>query len=127
MAPRTRRLHPTAMSQQDIVAEIRRLRESIDTDARRLFELSQTLYRMTRRQPVDDSTSPYINFANSWSRFANMVGLGLRRSASSDRALAMVVAEPEPKPEPEPEPKPETPEAPLDTDFDEVYGEVLNA
>lgn len=114
------------MSQRDIVAEIHHLRDSIDTDARRLFELSQTLLRMTRRQPPDDSTSPYINFANAWGRFANMVGLGIRRSSSADRVLAMVLAEPESEPTPEPQPEPE-PEALSDTDFDEVYGEVLNA
>jgi hypothetical protein len=116
------------MAQQDIVAEIRMLREAIDTDARRIFELSQALYRMTRQQPADDSTVPYRNYANAWSRFASMVGLGLRRTNTSDRVLAMLKPEPEPaKPEPvEPEPEVFVP-PPEDEDFEEVYGEVLNA
>jgi len=116
------------MGQQAIVAEIRMLREAIDTDARRIFELSTTLHRMTGRQPADDSTVPYRNYANAWSRFANMVGLGLRRTASSERVLALLKPEPEPEPEPKPvKPKPEVIVPTDDEDFDEVYGEVLNA
>jgi hypothetical protein len=117
------------MAEQDIVAEIRALRASMDADARRMTELSQSLYRMVRRRPADENTSAYTTYANAWLRFSNVVGLGLRRTAVSDRLLAMVKpveAEPEDEKKPprqDAEPRP----TPTDEDFAALYGEVLNA
>jgi hypothetical protein len=109
------------MQVSEVVAEIRQIRVSVDNSARRLAELSQALHRLARRQPVSDAMSPYIAYANAWGRFANMVGLGLRRTATADRFLAMIKSE-EPQ---EKEPAIREPEV-RDDDFETLYGETLN-
>lgn len=133
MTIRRHRANLHTMTEQDIVQEIRDLRESLDSDAQRLNELAQYLHRMVRRRRADENTSPYVTYANAWMRFANVVGLGLRRTAVSDRLLAMVkpvALEPEAEPETEekaPEQVAEEPRpVPTDEDFAALYGEVLN-
>jgi hypothetical protein len=77
---------PRRMRPDEIVAEITSLRETVDLAARRIGDLSRTLYGHSRRQ-ADATTPAYIAFANTWTRLAGAIQQGLRRTSTVDRVL----------------------------------------
>jgi hypothetical protein len=74
------------MSPEEIILEVHRLRDEIESRSRRVVELSQTLYNQVRRQP-DDYTSRFVVFANTWVRFGSMVEGGIRRTGTTTRLI----------------------------------------
>ena len=120
--------NPTTLSDEEVIDEIRQLREGIDLSARRIHELSKALYHRARRAPSDQSSSSYVMYSNVWTRFAGMVEQGLRRSVSMDRLLSRA---------PEEERKPLVDKTrkrsiasiiqgpPTDNDIEELYGEFV--
>ena len=77
----------TAMSPEQIVAEISLLRESMTTQAQRINELSRTLYSQKRRTASDGTTAAYIAYTNGWQRFSGALIQGLKRTGGIDRLL----------------------------------------
>jgi hypothetical protein len=77
----------SAMSPEQIVAEIGLLRESMSTTATRVLELSRMLYSQTRRTASGGTTAAYIAYANGWQRFSGALIQGLKRTGSIDRLL----------------------------------------
>lgn len=78
--------NPDKMTADAIIAEIRQLSASMDESARRMFELSDSLHRHARKS-LDQDMSSYVAYANAYKRVSNMVGLGLRRTSSTDRRV----------------------------------------
>ena len=83
--------NPTQMEVADIVKEVGQLKQAVERDARRIYELSKVLHDRMRRAELTDDTRPiYIAFSNTWTRFAGMVTQGLNRTASADRLLKLL-------------------------------------
>jgi hypothetical protein len=78
---------PARMSPDEIVSEIRELRDEIFRLSTRLHELSRVLYAKARRSTDADTTPSLTLYANAWSRFSGAVGQGLQRIASADHVL----------------------------------------
>lgn len=123
------------MSVDAIIAEIRQVRSTMDDSAHRMFELSEALHRHARKT-LDQDASSYVAYANAYKRVSNMVGLGLRRTASTDR---LVTRERDQRTRDLQEQKEREQKAQerrdrilaeqqqIDDPLMEVYGEVLNA
>ena len=124
--------YSSLLEPQVAIEEIRVLQERLDQDARRIYELSRSLYQFARRTPSGQMTSVYVLYANAWTRFAGMVEQGLRRTSTATRiataSLARVTQE-----EIQPEEKPsamrerltyKSPLPPSD-DLVELFGEAL--
>ena len=122
--------NPLHMTPEEIVVEIHEHRDVIRRKAIRIYELSRALYARTRRLPTDESTSPRILFANSWTRLAGAIEQGLKRTVSIDRVVRnhlKPAQEVEQTPVQKPKPKPEAPKVVYDDDLDSLYGtEVVN-
>ncbi len=106
---------------EELLTEIRTLREEINQGVTRLYGLARLLQGRARRAGGEMGPR-YSLYATAWMRFAGAVSQGLRRAASSDRMLR----QPEPQPErlrivkpPPPEP---TVEAVSLDDLIEFYG-----
>lgn len=96
--------NPLHMTPDEIVAEVRELRTGLERGARRIHELSRTLYHRARRSGEDNAPA-YITYANSWTRFAGMVSHGLARQSNVERLIRPVT----PPPDTEAVPTPPTP------------------
>jgi hypothetical protein len=89
VAERAKRAHENEV----IVAEIRELKGEIDVRARRIHELSKTLYQKTRRASADSDTRAWIVYTNAWTRFAGMIEQGIRRAGHLDRLVSAKTVE----------------------------------
>jgi hypothetical protein len=78
---------PTIMTPEEIILEIKSLRDEIEIKSVRIHTLAQTLYQRVRRAPADDTTAIYMTYANAWTRFAGMVSQGSARTASISKVL----------------------------------------
>jgi hypothetical protein len=112
-----------------MIAEIREIRERIDQDARRIYELSQALHQRARRNPAGSTTPAFIMYSNAWTRFAGMVAQGMRRTVTAERVIVPAMEE---KPEPPVKPKLKEPKGkvyrsplPVNDDLVELFGEEL--
>lgn len=121
--------NPLYMDAPAIIEEIREIRERVDGDARRIYELSQALHQRTRRNPTDTSTSAFLMYANAWTRFAGMVAQGLRRTVTAERVIVPAMEAPqEPPPKPRVKDSKESPirsPLPVHDDLVELFGEEL--
>jgi hypothetical protein len=76
------------MKAEEIVEEIKGLRETVNLAATRIVALSQQLYAHARRNASSDTASTaYVSFAGAWGRFAGAIQQGLRRTVIADRTL----------------------------------------
>lgn len=83
---------PERMEPSAIVEEIGSIHRDLQLRLARLQGLSQSLYQMARRSPVDDNTGIYMRFASTWSRFAGMASQGVKRASAGDRILKSLAA-----------------------------------
>ena len=79
--------NPDHLSYEEVVSEIVSLQDEIRIRGRRIYELSHSLYRHVRRNPTDDNSSIYINYANNMTRFAGAIEQVLRRTIRTARVL----------------------------------------
>jgi hypothetical protein len=115
-----------------IVAEIRVVRERIEQDARRIYDLAQTLHHKARRTAPTVATPAYLMYSNAWIRFAGMVSQGMRRTVTAEKVIVPAMEQeknppPPPPPLPEKKPKDLTFRSPLpfNDDLVELFGEEL--
>ena len=78
---------PRTMTPDEIVDEIHSLRGTLQLATQRMIDLAQTLSHNIRRQPANEHTSSYINFANAWSRMAGACQQGMRRNETMNRLV----------------------------------------
>jgi hypothetical protein len=85
--------NPVKMSEEEIVTEIRALSGELNRTALRISELSKNLHDRAVRlrrdpdEPTRDMGAVYVAYANAWGRLGGLVGQGVRRTASLDRAV----------------------------------------
>jgi hypothetical protein len=85
--------NPVKMSEEEIVTEIRALSGELNKTALRISELSKNLHDRAVRlrrdpdEPTRDMGAVYVAYANAWGRLGGLVGQGVRRTASLDRAV----------------------------------------
>jgi len=77
---------PSLMEPRAAIDEINAIRDRMEQDARRIYELSRSIHQYARRAPSDVS-SAYLMYANTWTRFAGMVDQGLRRTTTPCRVV----------------------------------------
>ncbi len=80
------------MSVDEIIKEIRSLRQGVEQTVQRIAELSLTLYSRARRrqlavsgEPEPEDPSPYIVYSNGWARMASSLRQGMQRMDRTDR------------------------------------------
>ncbi len=116
--------NPIRMTADEIVREIRTLRQEIEQRTTRISELALSLYSRARRRRLallgekePDDPSPYIVFSNAWARMSASLRQGIQRMSRTDRLIVQRPEEPfedEACPPTIPEASPMTP--PRDTD-----------
>lgn len=85
--------NPVKMSEEEIITEIRALSGELSKTALRISELSKNLHDRAVRlrrdpdEPTRDMGAIYVAYANAWGRLGGLVGQGVRRTASLDRAV----------------------------------------
>jgi hypothetical protein len=84
--PRSSR-HASLLTPDVAIEEIRSIQERMDQDARRIYELSRSIYQFARRTPSGQLSSAYVLYANAWTRFAGMVDQGLKRTTTASRVI----------------------------------------
>jgi len=94
--------NPARMSADEIIQEIRSIRQEIEQRTTRLSELALSLYTRARHRrlalPGEDEPedhTPYLIFANGWARMAASLRQGVQRMSRTDRVIIPRSAEPE--------------------------------
>lgn len=122
---------------QDLVKRIQQAREDISTRVGQLYEMSTELRTISRRN-LDEGSQSYVLFANAHMRLAGALSQGFRRTASADRVLKVGQAEREEasrreeadrqwREAREQQKVAEKLTLATDNDFDELYGDVVDA
>lgn len=81
--------HPARLSDDEIIEEIRSLRQDLDRTARRVLELSNVLgsRASSARREGDLVGSATLAYANAWTRVGAMVGQATQRASSTERLV----------------------------------------
>jgi len=95
------------MTPEEITIEISDLQSEIKRHGLRIYALAHGLHTKVRRAPADDTTSIYLTYAHSWTRFSGMVSQGLARTAHAGRILKLLPAKIEAAPPAPPKKKAE--------------------
>lgn len=92
--------NPARMSADEIIREIRSLRQEIEQRTTRISELALSMYTRARRHNLalpgeeepEDST-PFLVFANAWARMSASLRQGIQRMSRTDRVIVQRTTE----------------------------------
>ena len=84
---------PRRMTYDEIVQEIHGLKAEMERATSRVVELSLALYSRCRQNTADEYANRYLSFANTWTRFGQMVEASLQRTNSAARLVGSIAAD----------------------------------
>lgn len=84
---------PRSMSYDEITREIQTLKGDLERTVNRVLELSLAMYGKVRQTPSDEYSTRYLSFANTWTRFSQMVEVSLQRTGSAFRLIDTIKQE----------------------------------
>lgn len=84
---------PRRMTYDEIVQEIHGLKAEMERAVTRVVELSLALHSRVRQNQSDEYATRYLSFANTWTRFGQMVEASLQRTGSVSRLVKTIAAD----------------------------------